>query len=171
MKGFNKYKIESAKLAEERGYILIHEKTGHRQFLDSYDEWSSIKNKFNSSFWENYRNNHKGTGSVVEQEVKWYFKKRSSYHRSALNSVTQGGGAIVTKKASTILFNWIVNNGYFNIIKLLNITHDEINTEFPKELENTYPQLVATIMKEAGDLFYDTVPLTASYSVGNHWIH
>lgn len=47
----------------------------------------------------------------------------------------------------------------------------ELNSEFPKELEDTYPDLVASIMKEAGDIFYDTVPLTASASVGNHWIH
>lgn len=70
-----------------------------------------------------------------------------------------------------MLFNWIVDNGYFNRIKIVNITHDEINSEFPKELENSYPNMVAKIMEEAGALFYNTLPLTASASVGDHWIH
>lgn len=80
---------------------------------------------FNSDFWNTYREIHKGSGSIVERQVKSYFKKRSSYHRSALNSVTQGGGAIVFKYATTSIFNWIVDNGYFNLIKFVNFTHDK----------------------------------------------
>ena len=41
------------------------------------------------------------------------------------------------KLAITEFFNWIVDNGYFGKILLVNLTHDEINTEFPEELKET----------------------------------
>jgi DNA polymerase I-like protein with 3'-5' exonuclease and polymerase domains len=64
-----------------------------------------------------------------------------------------------------------VDNGYFGIIKLVNFTHDEINSECPKELENIYPNLVATIMQETCAKYFTKLPIPAEASVGEHWIH
>ena len=65
-------------------------------------------------------------GSVAK-EVKEHFQAASKWDRMSLNIPTQGGGAIVLKEASIRLFNWIVDNNYFNKILLVNLTHDEIN--------------------------------------------
>lgn len=81
------------------------------------------------------------------------------------------GGAIVLKSAVTTLFNWIVDHGYFGKILICNLTHDEINTEFPAELKDTYPKLVEKIMLDAGAKFYKKLPLPAVAEVGDHWIH
>lgn len=80
------------------------------------------------------------------------------------------GGAIVLKEASIRLFNWIIDNGYFNKILLVNLTHDEINSEFPKEVKE-WPYIVAKTMEEAAAKYYYKLPIPAEASVGNHWIH
>lgn len=81
------------------------------------------------------------------------------------------GGAICLKDACITLFNWIVDNGYFNKIKLVNLTHDEINSECPKELQDTYPQLVADIMQKTCTKYYTKLSIPAEASVDTHWVH
>ena len=114
---------------------------------------------------------HKGTDSEVANMIKKHFKAASKYDRLALNIPTQGGGAVVIKDAAIQLFNWIVDNNYFNKILIVNITHDEINSECPKELENTYPKMVADIMEKAAAKYYTKLAFPAEASVGTHWIH
>lgn len=81
------------------------------------------------------------------------------------------GGAVVLKCACTELFNWIVDNGYFGKILIVNLTHDEINSEFPEELKDTYPKMVEQIMERNAAKFYHKLPFPAEASVGLHWIH
>ena len=81
------------------------------------------------------------------------------------------GGAVVIKDAAIQLFNWIIENNYFKKILLVNITHDEINSEFPKELKDTYPNIVTTIMEKSAAKYYNKLPFPAEAAVGTHWIH
>lgn len=81
------------------------------------------------------------------------------------------GGAIVLKDAVTTLFNWIVDNGYFGKVMIVNLTHDEINSEFPEELKDTYPMLVEKIMKDSGAKYYDKLELPAVAEVNSFWVH
>lgn len=53
----------------------------------------------------------------------------------------------------------------------MNFTHDEINTEFPIELKDTYPKLVQDIMQKAAAKYYSKLPIPAEASVGEYWIH
>lgn len=80
------------------------------------------------------------------------------------------GGAIVLKEASIRLFNWIIDNGYFNKILLVNLTHDEINTEFPETLTE-WPNIVANTMKEAAAKYYVKLPIPAEPAVKTYWEH
>lgn len=81
------------------------------------------------------------------------------------------GGAIVLKIAATRIYRWIVENGYFGKILLVNLTHDEINSEFPEELKDTYPQFVAKTMKDAAALFFHKLPIPAEAEVEPYWKH
>lgn len=81
------------------------------------------------------------------------------------------GGAVCLKEACTTLFNWIVDNNYFGIIKLVNFTHDEINSECPKELKDTYPKLVETIMQDTCAKYFKKLPIPAESSVATYWVH
>jgi hypothetical protein len=47
----------------------------------------------------------------------------------------------------------------------------EINTEFPEELKDSYPQLVQSIMAKAGSMLCSKVEVPAEASVGEFWIH
>ena len=89
----------------------------------------------------------------------------------SLNLPTQGGGAVVLKEFAIEWFNWVVDNGYFGKILLVNLTHDECNSEFPKELKDTYPQMVAQMMEASCAKYYHKLPIPAEASVGTHWIH
>ena len=80
------------------------------------------------------------------------------------------GGAIVLKEASIRLFNWIVDNNYFNKILLVNLTHDEINSEFPKEVTE-WPSIVAKTMQDAAAKYYYKLPIPAEAEVSNCWVH
>ena len=171
MNGLKSFKAKGSKEVRNKGYVEILKATGHRQYWWDWEQWKEEQASFTQEFWEEYREKHKGTGDSVAMQVKEHFKAASTWDRAALNSPTQGGGAILLKVAATNLFNWIINNGYFNIIKLVNFTHDEINSEFPEELKDTYPKLVEKFMLEAGAKFYHKLPIPAKASVGNYWIH
>lgn len=167
--------MEFAKRGEafvkNNGYIIINPVYGHRLWWWDHKEWLERQKTFTSEFWEDYRENHKGTNSSIAQMVKMHFQASSKYGRLARNAPSQGSSSIMTKLATIDLFNWIVDNGYFNKILLVNITHDEINTEFPEELKDSYPQLVQSIMAKAGSMLCTKVEVPAEASVGLFWIH
>lgn len=47
----------------------------------------------------------------------------------------------------------------------------EINTEFPKELQDFYPKLVQDIMSKAGKIICTKVDVPAEASVDICWVH
>ena len=171
MTGLASFKTMAGKQLMEKGYVLISPQTGHKAYWWDYEAWKERQKYFTSEFWEEYKK-HKGTGDTICQTVRHHFQAVSKWRdRMSLNLPTQGGGAICLKDACVTLFNWIVDNGYFNKIKLVNLTHDEINSECPKELQDTYPQLVADIMQKTCAKYYTKLSIPAEVSVSNHWVH
>ena len=171
MKGLAAFKIKGSNEVMKNGYVLIMPQTGHKQYWWDYDEWKKFQEKLTYDFWKEEWPKHKGTNDDIARKVRIHFQAKSTWDRAALNSPTQGGGAIVLKTGLIELFNWIVSNNYFGKILLCNVTHDEINTEFPKELKETYPKLVQTIMQEAAAKYYHKLPIPAEAEVGDYWIH
>lgn len=170
MTGLANFKRIGSKNVRKLGYVEAHPLTGHKCYWWDHQKWLEKQASHTSEFWDNYKMYHKGTESAVAKEVKEHFQAASKWDRMALNIPTQGGGAIVLKEASIRLFNWIIDNGYFNKILLVNLTHDEINSEFPKEVKE-WPDIVAKTMEEAAAKYYHKLPIPAEASVGNHWIH
>jgi DNA polymerase-1 len=121
--------MEFAKKGEafvkNNGYIIINPTYGHRLWWWDHKEWLERQKTFTPEFWEDYRENHKGTSSSIAQMVKMHFQASSKYGRLARNAPSQGSSSIMTKLATIDLFNWIVDNGYFSKILLVNITHDK----------------------------------------------
>ena len=74
------------------------------------------------------------------------------------------------KEAITRLFNYIVDNGYFNKIKICVVVHDEINCEYPKELTD-FPDILASIMQESAAKFCKSLPIPAVPEVDTCWRH
>lgn len=125
-KGISKFAREGSRFVRQNGYVLINKYTGHKMYWWDHDKWLERQKSFTKEFWEEYRTIHKGTGDYVAQEVREHFQAASKWDRMARNAPTQGSGACITKLASINIFNWIIDNNYFNKIKLVAIIHDKI---------------------------------------------
>ena len=169
-KGIAKFKQVGSKFVRNNGYILLNPITGHRTVWWDWDVWKKRQAKFTPEFWEDYRLHHKGTKDEVAKLVGQHFKAASKWDRKALNSVTQGTGAICLKVAGRIFFEWIVANGYFGKIKIVDFVHDEICIEYPKELDFVAKKLETT-MEETAAIYCKSLPIPAEASVSTHWVH
>lgn len=172
MSGLKAFKEKGSKFVLNNGYVSILPQTGHRGYWHDWEHWKDVQKNYTSEFWEDYKLYHKGTGDDVCKQVKTHFQAKSKWcERMSLNLPTQGGGAVVLKEAMITLYNWIIENGYWGKILFCNFTHDECNTEFPEELKDTYPQMVADIMKEAAAKYYHKLPIPAVPEVDFCWRH
>ena len=110
----------------------------------------------------------------VQQASKRGFLKgidgRRIYIRSehaSLNSLLQGGGAIIMKKALVLLTNKIkVNN--IDATVVANI-HDEWQIQVKKSQADLVGQMGVDAIEEAADHFKLRCPLTGQYKVGSDW--
>lgn len=172
MQGLKSFKEKWSQFVLTHGYMIILPQTGHKAYWHDWEHWKRVQQSYTKEFWEDYKLHHKGTKDKVCKEVKVHFQAKSKWcDRMSLNLPTQGGGAVVLKEAATTLYKWIIDNGYWGKILLVNLTHDEINSEFPEELKDIYPKVVSSIMQEAAAKYYHKLPIPAEASVGDHWIH
>lgn len=168
--GISRFAKEGSKFVRKNGYVLINKYTGHKLYWWDHNKWLERQRSFTSEFWDDYRTNHKGTDSLIAQEVRQHFQAASKWDRLARNSPTQGSGACIMKRACTEFFKWIVANNYFDTIKLVALVHDEVCIEYPKELENIDKKL-EYFMEEASKEYCKFSKIPAEASTGDHWIH
>ena len=168
--GIAKFKEKASKTVREKGYIELCNITGHKTYWSEFNNWKDEQLSYTQEFWEEYKNIHKPNKDKVYLSVKKHFQQVSKYERKALNSPTQGTGAIILKDSQINLFNWVVDNGYFGKCKLVCLCHDECNWEFPKELSD-FPTLVKTYMEKSAAKYCKSLPIPAEVNVGNKWLH
>ena len=70
----------------------------------------------------------------------------------------------------TKLFDWIVDNNYFNIVHICCSVHDELVCDYPKNLID-FPNTLKDIMESSAAKYCKSLPIPAEASVGNYWIH
>ena len=170
-KGISKFASEGSKFVRQNGYIVINKFTGHKLWWWDHDKWLERQKRFNEpGFWDVYKEKHKGTGDAIAMEVREHFQAASKYDRLARNCPTQGSGACITKLACINLFNWIVDNNYFDKVKLVAVVHDEICCEYPKELSD-FPKLLEKTMEEASTHYCKFSKIPAESSVATCWVH
>jgi DNA polymerase I-like protein with 3'-5' exonuclease and polymerase domains len=168
--GISRFAREGSKFVRKNGYVLINKYTGHKMYWWDHDKWLERQKSFTSEFWDEYKAYHKGTTSRVALEVREHFQAASKWDRLARNACTQGTGACITKLACTNFFNWIIDNGLFDKVKIVAIVHDEVCIEYPKELEDIY-KILEYHMEEASKAYCKFSKIPAKAEVGNHWIH
>ena len=170
--GVTNYKKKGSRFVRENGYVLMCEHTGHKMYWYDHEEWKQRQAQYQSSdwSWDNYRQKHKGTGDWVEQQVKMHFKAAAKWDRMALNSVTQGTGAIIIKEAACMLFDWIIENNLFEKVNLCALVHDEIVCDYPEKLQE-FPKILEKLMQQAAAKYCKSLPIPAEAAVGDHWIH
>lgn len=165
-----KFKEKGSKEVRNKGNILLNPITGHKTYWPTFNKWKDKHRQFTPEFWDEYRRIHKPNKDSVYQEVRNHFKEVSKWDRKALNSVTQGTGAIILKDSQIQLFHWVVNKGYFGKCRLANLTHDECNWEFPEDLDK-FPKIVEKCMEDSASKYCKSVPIPAVAEVGDCWIH
>ena len=110
---------------------------------------------------------------VVRASDKGYIKGldgRKIWIRSghaALNFLLQGAGAIVMKKALTILNNRAIMEGLD--YKFVGNIHDEFQTEVLESHSERFGELAVDSIKEAGQYYELRCPLDAEAKIGNNW--
>lgn len=174
MKGFPgiaKFQSTQKKFVVNHGYILISPVTGHKSYWWDWKYWKKVQQSFDSQFWDEYRAYHKGTGDSIAKKVSSHFKAKTKYEKNACNSPLQGSGAIIFKIFCKMLFDWVVDNGYFNIIKFCIPVHDELNIECPRELQDIADAKLGEVMKEAAKPFLKTLVLDSDSEISDHWVH
>lgn len=171
-KGTVEFAKKGSKFVRDHGYILITPVTNHRVYWWDWKQWKQKDDFYKSKLWswDDYRQNHKGTGDSIEQEVRTHYKAAAKWDRMARNSPCQATASCILKTAMTNFFHWIVENNYFNIIKLCALVHDEACIEYPKTIKDVDKKL-ATTMEETAAVFCKSLPIPAEASVGEHWIH
>ena len=88
---------------------------------------------------------------------------------AALNSLLQGAGAIVMKKALCIFYDKIKANKW--PVKLVANVHDEFQFECPPEIAEKAGKAARISIIEAGEYFKLRCPLDGEYKIGQSWRH
>ena len=160
MKATCDFARKGALFVKSHGYIIIDPYSGNRMhwadWKDWYKEEQLMKYGGYNSFSKEQQNEHRKTGAYWE--------------RMARNAVTQGSGAVILKIALKNLFDYIIDNNYFNKIKIVAAVHDEIVCTFPEENKD-FPKILEQTMENAAAVLVHKLPIPAEASVGNHWIH
>lgn len=100
---------------------------------------------------------------------------------AALNTLLQGGGAVVVKKALVLLFNQLRADGFVpnlltgelrrgdEVIGFVANVHDEFQMEVPENLAEDVGRLAAEAIRRAGEALSLRCPLAGAYQVGLCW--
>ena len=84
---------------------------------------------------------------------------------SSLNALIQSCGAIIMKKALTILWDNLKNKDAFVVANI----HDEFQIESRPEIADEVGKIAVNSIIQAGEHFKLRVPLGAEYRVGKNW--
>ncbi len=179
MKGFPgiaTYFSKMSKEAIEKGYVEINHITKRKSFVDFYPEYKRLKEIIKEEgFWDTYKvEKAKNSPKFINELkliVKDYFKYQGMITRKSLNYPVQGSGSDITKLAACYMFDYILENKLFNRTKIVNIVHDEILIECPTSIEDKIAKKLEECMVRSGKVFFTRIPLEATASIGNYWIH
>lgn len=86
---------------------------------------------------------------------------------AALNSLLQGAGAIVMKKA-LVIFNDKIRSAFWNVQMVANV-HDEFQFECSPEIAEEAGKACVQSIREAGLAYNLRCPLDGEYKVGRNW--
>ena len=176
--GVAAYQSYQRKVVMQLGYINTCPEVGFRAYIYDFEELDRIQKQFNQEFWTKYRKlKIENPSDPIVNDVKYYFKRKSASERQSINYPIQSRGSAIFKIAAVNLFNWVVNNGLFGIVKFCIPAHDEFNIEAPEEIAEQVADKLHECMVRAGKFICKIVPLEAEVSrlengaLPTYWIH
>lgn len=103
------------------------------------------------------------------KEVSQYFKLQGEYKRLCLNNPVQARGAHQLKRATVLLFNWILENNLQGIVLLCNSIHDEMVLECPEEYGQIACDKLSECMITGGNYYLKNLEIKADAHTGASW--
>lgn len=170
-KGTAEFAKKGSQFVRNNGYIIMCKYTNHRMNWYDHKEWLERQKSFTPEFWEDYRENHKGTGDSIAQMVSTHFKAASKWDRMARNAPTQGTCAVMLKDSQIKLLDWVINNNYFGKILLCALVHDECLWETPKDIAKEFAKLIETTMEDSAAKYCKSLPIPAEAEIADCWVH
>jgi len=141
--------------ALKNGYILIEDVINRIMWISDYTEFKFLSNK-------NFK-------ALTKEERSKYFRIKGNIERAAQNSPIQGTAASMTKYALILIQKEIVEEGWSEDVKIVNICHDEIITECTEEIVEKASYMIQNCMIIAGEYFCKTVPIKVDPIISNYW--
>lgn len=154
------------------GYILCSPITKRKSYLHFYDRYAELASKMDKKYWARYReekNKDSETFHWMKKEVKNYFYYKGGIERKGLNFPIQSQSAEIVKIASIFIFNWILENNLFGVVKICNTVHDELVPECPLPMSEKVSDVVKEFMLKAGRYYCKRVPLTVDPEISEFW--
>ena len=171
--GVRDYQDYCRKAVMRDGYILENPVTGHKAFIENWDELSSIQEEMKEgSFWEEYRAMKAiDPSSDICMRVRNYYRQKSDLEKASINYRIQNRGSMCSKLAGILFFNYILKNNLQNKVKLCLQAHDEWNVECPEEIAEKTAKVLQKCMEQGAKPFCTRLPLSADITIGDYWIH
>lgn len=172
------YQSNQRKIVMQLGYINTCPEVGFRAHIYDFEDLDRVQKQFNQEFWQRYRTlKATNPSDPLVEEVRHYFKRKSASERQSINYPIQSRGSAIFKIAAVNLFNWVVKNGLFGIVKFCIPAHDEFNIEAPEDIAEDVATKLHEYMVKAGKFICRIVPLEAEVSrlkdgtLPTYWIH
>lgn len=163
--GVAAYQSNQRKIVMQLGYINTCPEVGFRAHIYDFEELDRIQKQFNNEFWGEYRKLKATNPShPTVQDVRHYFKRKSASERQSINYPIQARASAMFKIFIVNLFDWVVDNGLFGVVKFCIPVHDEANIEAPADIAETVADKLHECMVKAGAFICKIVPLDADTS-------
>ena len=155
------------------GYILENPVTGHKAFIENWNELSAIQEEMkDGEFWEEYRAMKAlDPSSDICVRVRNYYRQKSELEKASINYRIQNRGSMCSKLAGILFFNYILKNNLQNKVKLCLQAHDEWNVECPEEIAEETAKVLQKCMEQGAKPFCTRLLLSADITIGDYWIH
>lgn len=144
------------------GLIKIDSITNRHYMIPEYETYV---------FCRNMREYYKARNWEVPKKINsTYYKIRGEIQRKSQNYPIQGACASIVKLACILFRRWMQRNGLWNIVKIVNIIHDEIVIECKRWVAPKVRKELIKCMHSAGNVF-STVPMEVEAAISIFWEH
>lgn len=168
--GLRKFFDNQRYKAMRNSYIPVNPKTGKRRYMMGFEKF---KKQYNSFDWDKYRaekaKKSKKYEEVLKPECSYIMNRKGMIERDWLNTPIQGLGADMLKLAGIYIFDEILNNNHFGIVKMPLEVHDEWVLEAPNHLAEQYAEITKTCMEKAGNFFLNHLTIKAQPEISDCW--
>jgi len=107
--------------------------------------------------------------------IRWFDKykgspkQRGEVEREGKNHPIQGANADMVKLALANCYEYIVNHGLTDHVKLMHTIHDEIQTEAREDIAEIWAVELQNIMVEAASVIIKSIPMVVDVKIGDNW--